>query len=65
MALEKMYSVPEAAEVLGISTWTIYSYLSSGKLARSKIGSRTVVRESELEKLIEDGGKSRKPGKRA
>ena len=65
MALEKMYSVPEAAEVLGISTWTIYAYLSSAKLKRSKIGSRTVIRESELEKLIEDGGKSRRPGKRA
>jgi excisionase family DNA binding protein len=65
MALEKMYSVPEAAEVLGISTWTIYAYLSSGKLQRSKIGSRTVVRESSLAKLVEDGGKSRRPGKRA
>jgi excisionase family DNA binding protein len=59
MEMEKLYSVPEAAEFLGgISKWTIYSWLSQGRLRRTKIGSRTMLKESELQKLIQDGGKS-------
>jgi excisionase family DNA binding protein len=58
--MEDLYSVQEAARRLGgVSRWTIYSWLSQGKLLRTKIGSRTMIRQSELEKLIQDGGKSR------
>ena len=54
MALEKLYSVEQAAEALGISHWTIWAKLKTGDLLRTKIGGRTVIRESELEKLIVD-----------
>lgn len=62
MEFEKLYSVPEAAKLLGgISKWTVHSWLSQGRLERVKIGSRTMIRGSELAKMIEDGGKSPAP----
>jgi len=32
--------------------------LSQRRLKRTKVGGRTMIRESELQKVIEDGGKS-------
>ncbi len=58
----KLYSVPEAAKFLGgISKWTVHAWLSQGRLRRVKIGSRTMVRESDLLKMIDDGSKSPAP----
>jgi hypothetical protein len=37
--------------------WTMHSWLSKGKLQRTKVGGRTMIRESELQKVIEDGWK--------
>lgn len=60
--MEQLISVEEAARRLGgLSKYTIHSWLSSGKLRRTKVGSRTMIRESELQRVIEDGGKS--PGR--
>jgi len=62
MDLEPLLSVEEAARALGgISKWTVHAWLSQGKLRRTKVGGRTMVRESELQKVIEDGGKSPSP----
>lgn len=60
--MDALLSVEQAAARLGgLSKWTIYAWLSQGKLQRTKVGGRTMIRESELEKVIEDGGKSRAP----
>jgi excisionase family DNA binding protein len=60
--METLLSVEEAARRLGgISKWTIHAWLSQGRLKRTKVGGRTMIRESELQKVIEDGGKSRSP----
>lgn len=60
--MEQLVSIDEAARRLGgISKWTIHSWLSKGRLQRTKVGGRTMIRESELAKVIEDGGKSRSP----
>lgn len=59
METGKLYSVKDAAAFLGgISKYTIHAWLSTGKLRRTKVGSRTMIRESELQRVIEDGGKS-------
>jgi excisionase family DNA binding protein len=59
-ATDVLLSVPEAARRLGgISKWTVHAWLSQGRLQRTKVGGRTMIRESELAKVIEDGGKSR------
>jgi excisionase family DNA binding protein len=54
MAIEKLYGVEEAAEALGISHWTVWAKLKNGDLRRTKVGGRTVIRESELQRLIID-----------
>jgi excisionase family DNA binding protein len=64
VGLEKLFSIPKAAEQLGISVFTVQCWLSKGKLLRTKVGNRTMIRESELEKLLEDGGKSPAPKRR-
>jgi excisionase family DNA binding protein len=58
--MEKLYSVIGAAECLGVSKFTIYKWLSQSKLRRTKAGGRTLVRESEIVKLLEDGAPARK-----
>lgn len=63
MDADRLYSVEDAAAFLGgLSKYTIHAWLSQGKLRRTKVGSRTMIRESELQRVIEDGGKS--PGAR-
>jgi excisionase family DNA binding protein len=57
--LEKLFSVKDAAEALGgISKWTIHNWLSKGRIQRTKVGGRTMIRQSELQKMIQNGGKS-------
>lgn len=53
--MENLLSVEEAARRLGgISKWTVHAWLSKGKLRRTKVGSRTMIRESELQRIIRD-----------
>ena len=52
---DSLLSIDEAARQLGgISRWTVAAWLSSGKLRRTKVGRRTMIRESELQKVIQD-----------
>jgi excisionase family DNA binding protein len=54
VALETLYSIEQAAEKLGgVSPWSIQSWLSQGRLRRTKVGRRTMISESELERFIE------------
>ena len=63
--MNALISVDEAAKRLGgISKWTVHAWLSQGRLQRVKVGSRTMIRESELEKVIQEGGKSAAPERR-
>lgn len=62
--MDTLLSIEEAGKKLGgISKWTIHAWLSQGKLQRTKVGGRTMIRESELEKVIVDGGKSQAPNR--
>lgn len=64
MPLDRLVSVSEAAKLLGgISKWTVHAWLSQGRLQRVKIGSRTMLKESDLRKVIQEGegGKSPAP----
>jgi excisionase family DNA binding protein len=56
---DKLLSIEDvAARLGGISLWTVRAWLSQGRLMRTKVGGRTMVRESELQRVMEDGGKS-------
>ena len=49
----KLYSVEDAAVFLGgISKWTVHAWLAKGKLRRTKVGSRTMIREADLQAFI-------------
>jgi excisionase family DNA binding protein len=51
--MDELLSVEEAARRLGgISKWTIQAWLSKGRLPRTKIGARTMIRRSDLEAFI-------------
>jgi excisionase family DNA binding protein len=64
--MDNLLSVEEVAKRLGgISKWTVHAWLSQGKLQRTKVGGRTMIRESELKKVIDDGGKSQPPKRKA
>jgi excisionase family DNA binding protein len=65
--MEKLYDVKSAAEKLGdISPSTVRAWLSQGRLSRTKLGRRTMVSQSELERFVSqgqrrEGGDSRTP----
>lgn len=48
-----LLSVEEAAQRLGgVSRWTIYSWMSQGRLRKTKIGSRVMIAETDLDSFI-------------
>lgn len=47
------YSVAEAAQVLGVGKTTLYGLMERGNLRFCKIGSRRLIRSSDLAELIE------------
>ena len=62
--IETLYSVEAAARKLGgVSKFTIYAWLSRGLLERTKVGGRTMIRESSLLRLL-DKGTEKRAGKR-
>lgn len=64
MSEDRLFSVKDAAAYLGgLSPYTISAWLSSGKLRRCKIGSRTMVRRSELDRLIAEGDGQQSAGR--
>jgi excisionase family DNA binding protein len=53
--MNALKSVVEAAGLLGISPWTVRSYIRSGKLMPVRIGRRVLVEEAELERFVASG----------
>ena len=52
---DKLLSIDEVAKQLGgLSRWTIVAWLRDGRLCRTKVGRRTMIRESELRRVIKD-----------
>jgi excisionase family DNA binding protein len=50
---EVLLSVEEAAQRLGgVSRWSVYAWLSKGRLRKTKIGSRVMIAERDLEEFI-------------
>jgi excisionase family DNA binding protein len=52
-AEQNLMSVEQVAERLGgVSKWTIHAWLAKGKLRRTKVGSRTMIRECDLQAFL-------------
>ncbi len=56
--MRALKSVEEAAELLGISKWTVRGYIREGKLKSARLGRRVLLAEDELERLV---AKSQEP----
>jgi excisionase family DNA binding protein len=50
------YSVPEAAALLGISSWAAYEAIKRGELPARKIGRRIVVPKIQLDAWLSAKG---------
>jgi len=48
----KLLTIIEAASALGVSTQTIYNYISEGKLTKYRIGKNAYVGKKKVEKLL-------------
>ena len=62
MLTEELYTVREASELPWLKPryWTLWDLLKKGRLMKTKVSGKTMIRRSELEKLIVDVPKSRK-----
>jgi len=50
-------NIDQTAETLGISPWTVRSYIKTGKLKPVRLGRRVLIEEAELERFVADGKK--------
>lgn len=54
MTTEKLYKVPEVAEILNVSKESVYKWCQDGTLKCVRIGTAVRVKESELKRVMED-----------
>lgn len=53
--VETLLSVPEAARRLGgVSKWSIYCWISQGRLRKTKVGSRVMIAEKDLRDFLDE-----------
>lgn len=48
-------TVPETMKVLRISRSTLYALMASGTIRRTKVGGRTLIADTEIERLLTSG----------
>jgi len=53
--MEPLRSVEEAAEIWGVSPWTVRAYLRQGKIRPVRIGRRVLIEAQEIQRLIDEG----------
>jgi excisionase family DNA binding protein len=60
--VETLYPIDEAAKKLGgVSRHTIVAWLAKGKLRRTKVGHRTMIAESELQRFVRESTAASEP----
>jgi excisionase family DNA binding protein len=53
--MEALRSIEIAAERLGVSPWTIRAWAANGRMKSVKLGSRRMIPESEILRVMADG----------
>jgi excisionase family DNA binding protein len=53
--MEPLVSIEKAAELLGISPWTVRRWAHDNKLRSVRLGARRLIEESELRRIVEAG----------
>lgn len=55
LPLPLLVNVSAAAKLLGLGTSTVWQLVSTGKIRATKIGRRTLIVRSEIERIAADG----------
>lgn len=50
-----LLSLRDAAKRLGLSIWTLRAWAERGRIATVKLGSRVLVRDAEIQRVIAEG----------
>lgn len=58
--MRALKTIPEAAELLRISHWTVRKDIRDGKLTPVRLGRRVLLEEAELERFVAESKKSKK-----
>lgn len=53
----QMHSIVTAAEQLGVSPWTMRTWVRLGRVPHVKVGRRVLIRVADLEQLLADNFK--------
>ncbi len=52
--VDKLYSVEAAAALLSLSPWTLRAWIAQKKIRSAKLGSRRLIAQSEIKRLIRE-----------
>jgi len=53
--MEALLSIERAAQVLGISPWTVRRYIANKKILPVRIGRRVLLEQQELQRMVQEG----------
>jgi excisionase family DNA binding protein len=53
--MEPLVPIDKAAELLGISRWTVIKAIRSRKFRTVRIGRRVLIEQSEIRRIIDEG----------
>ena len=53
--MEALVPIDKAAELLGISPWTVRKYIRSKKVETVRIGRRVLIEQAEIRRIVEQG----------
>ena len=59
-SIEKLYDIPEAAKIWGISVPTVRANIFAQKIEIIRIGRRVKIPHSEMVRIVEEGRQPRK-----
>ncbi|MFL6212044.1 MAG: helix-turn-helix domain-containing protein [Pyrinomonadaceae bacterium] len=65
MIEDRLVNIKDAAEILAISPWTVRAWIAQSKITSAKMGTRRLIPESEIKRLLADGMRPRKAVKDA
>ena len=52
MIEDRLVSIKDAAAILAVSHWTLRVWITQGKVASAKLGTRRLIPESEINKIL-------------
>jgi excisionase family DNA binding protein len=53
--MEPLKSIEEAAEIWGVSPWTVRAYVRQGKIRPVRIGRRVLIEPDEIRRIVDEG----------